>query len=265
MARSISSILRFHAVGQWDGEQVLVHRSASSWRANPAVNELIDKAWEGAMAQSGVHLFDGPMCRLESWRASAERLEIVLSDTTYKKFLGTNLTHPELAEQFGRHALANPVGVSPALITADNFLMMGRRNGSVAYYPHRVHPFAGALDPADDNPFTAIRRELAEELSFTNADISNIACTGIAEDIAIRQPELIFTASSPRTRAEIEAAFDRTEHHATWSTPATAEAIEAALRPEEVFTPVAIAAMLLYGRVAFGEAFFERCQSAKSD
>ena len=43
--------------------------------------------------------------------------------------------------------LANPVGVSPALLSADNFLIMGRRNASVAYYPNRIHPFAGALEP----------------------------------------------------------------------------------------------------------------------
>ena len=107
------------------------------------------------------------------------------------------------------------------------------------------------------------RRELAEELSFADADVRDIACTGVAEDIAICQPELIFTAWSNRTRAQIEAAFDRTEHHATWSTPATAEGIEAAVRSDEVFTPVAIAAMLLYGRAAFGEAFFNHFQTTQ--
>src|SRR5882672_4230570 len=117
MTRSISSILRFHAAGRWTREQVLLNRAASSWRSTAEVDGLIDQAWRASMAQSGVHLFDGPMCRLESWRASADRLELTLSDTTYKKFLGTNLSHPELADRFGREALANPVGVSPALIT----------------------------------------------------------------------------------------------------------------------------------------------------
>ena len=82
----------------------------------------------------------------------ADRLALTLSNTTYKHFLGTNLTHPELADRYGREILANPVGVSPALLTADNFLMMGRRNASVAYYPNRIHPFAGALDPSTPTP-----------------------------------------------------------------------------------------------------------------
>jgi 8-oxo-dGTP pyrophosphatase MutT (NUDIX family) len=225
---------------------------------------MIEKAWEGAASRPGVHLFDGPMCRLESWRASPQRLEVVLSETSYKPFLGTNLTHPELADRYGPAILANPVGVSPALITADGWLMMGRRNASVAYYPDRVHPFAGALDPADDDPFAAIRRELAEELAFGDADIApnGMYCTGIAEDVSIRQPELIFSAVSTRTREEIEAKLDATEHHGSWATRATSEGVEAALASGEAFTPVAVAAMVLWGRCEFGAAWFDRVRAS---
>ena len=223
---------------------------------------MIDSAWSSALARFGVHLFDGPMCRLESWSASEDRLALTLSDTTYKRFLGTNLTHPHLADRHGRQVLANPVGVSPALLTADNFLMMGRRNGSVAYYPHRIHPFAGALDPADTDPFAAVRRELHEELSLTDADLSDIRCTGIAEDLSIRQPELIFLATTPRTRAQIESALDPTEHHDTWSTPADPATVTAALEAPADFTAVAIASLLLYGRLAFDPAWFTRTAPA---
>jgi hypothetical protein len=251
-------ILKLHAAGQWTPAQVEIRRIESTWRGAAEINALIESAWKEAVARLGSHLFDGPMCRLEKWDASEQRLKLTLSRTTYKQFLGTNLGHPELADRFGREVLANPVGVSPALLTADGFLMMGRRNRSVAYYPDRVHPFAGALDPEDANPFAAIGRELSEELSFTPADVTEIFCTGIAEDLSIRQPELIFFARSRRSRAEVERALDRKEHDATWAAHATVEGIEAALKAEEPFTPVAVAAMLLYGRAAFGEAYFAR-------
>src|SRR5207248_1244381 len=100
----------------------------------PEVERVIDWTWARVAARPGVNLFDGPMCRLESWRAAPDRLELVLSGTSYKPFLGTNLYHPDLADRYGREVLANPVGVSPALQTADGWLMMGRRNTSVAYY-----------------------------------------------------------------------------------------------------------------------------------
>jgi 8-oxo-dGTP pyrophosphatase MutT (NUDIX family) len=252
-------ILRLHAVGDWSARAVTVSRGpTSSWRAPADVETLIDAAWAAALARPGVHLFDGPMCRLESWSASPDRLALTLSHTTYKRVLGTNLTHPHLADRHGREILANPVGVSPALLTADGHLMMGRRNGSVAYYPHRIHPFAGALDPADTDPFAAVRRELHEELSLANTDISDVRCTGIAEDLSIRQPELIFLATTTRTRAQIESALDPTEHHDTWSTPATPHTVAAALADPTDFTPVATASLLLYGRLAFGAPWFNR-------
>ena len=253
-----SPILRFHAVGQWAPHQLHVTHARSTQQTNAEVDELIDGAWQQTNARPGVHLFDGPMCRLESWQAEADRLRLTLSRTTYKRFLGTNLTHPDLADRFGPQVLANPVGVSPALLTADNFLMMGRRNATVAYYPDRIHPFAGALDPDDADPFAAVRRELQEELAFAESDVIDIHLTGIAEDLSIRQPELIFLARTRRTRGEVEAALDRTEHHATWATPATDEGVEAALRSEELFTPVALASLLLYGRIAFGDAYFSQ-------
>jgi 8-oxo-dGTP pyrophosphatase MutT (NUDIX family) len=259
-----SPILRFHAAGQWAPHQLHVTRAASTLQTNPEVDALIDRAWQETNARPGVHLFDGPMCRLESWHAQADRLRLALSHTTYKRFLGTNLTHPELADRFGQQILANPVGVSPALLTADNFLMMGRRNASVAYYPNRIHPCAGALDPDDTDPFAAVRRELHEELAFTDEDVAEIHLTGIAEDLSIRQPELIFLARTTRTRAEINRSLDAAEHDDTWLITATQKAISeicnADVQPEE-FTPVAIASLLLFARVAFGAEFFRRTTS----
>src|SRR5436305_6078976 len=151
-------MLNFHAVGDLVRDQVHPAQVNGMRRIVPEVEQLIDEAWRQATSQPGVNLFDGPMCRLESWSASTERLRLALSETSYKIFLGTNLHHPELADRYGREILANPVGVSPALQTADGWLMMGRRNGSVASYPNRIHPFAGAVEPRDAlNVFDAVQ------------------------------------------------------------------------------------------------------------
>jgi 8-oxo-dGTP pyrophosphatase MutT (NUDIX family) len=251
-------ILRFHAVGNWSPAQTTIERVQSTWRETPESRALIEAAWAAAQSRPGVNLFDGPMCRLESWHATPDRLTLRLAHTTYKTFLGTNLSHTELADQYGQGALANPVGVSPALLTADQFIMMGRRNDSLAYYPRRIHPFAGALDPSDADPFAAIARELHEELAFTDADIADIRCTGVAEDVALRQPELIFLARTTRTRAQVESAVDPEEHAGAWSTPADEPALRRAIESARdlAFTPVGVASLILYGRLAFGEAFF---------
>src|SRR5688572_32174765 len=238
------AVLTFHTVGDWPPGAVAARWAENSRPIIPEVEAVIDEAWAEAQRRPGVKLFDGPMCRLESWAASPARLELVLSRGSYKPFLGTNLSHPELADRFGPNALANPVGVSPALETSDGYLMLGRRNASVAYYPSRIHPFAGALEPRDGSDvFAAVRRELAEELSFREGDVADVRCTGLVEDASLRQPELIFRATSTRTRAEIEAQVHDAEHHASWSVSAVPDALARAIG-DPLLTPVAVASIL---------------------
>lgn len=231
----------------------------------PQVEKIIDETWEAARSQPGVNLFDGPMCRLESWAATPKRLELRFSRTSYKPFVGTNLYHADLADQFGSEILANPVGVSPALETSDGWLMFGRRNASVAYYPHRIHPFAGALEPRDgSNVFRAVERELVEELALKPGTLQQIHCVGIAEDQRLRQTELIFSVQVDRSRAKIEAGVKKDEHQESWSVPAQSAAIDAALANVETLTPVATAALLLWGRQNLGTGWFDqRCPEGR--
>jgi hypothetical protein len=252
-------MLRFHALGNWSESQVFGGEAPSTRLIVPQVEKIIDETWESARSQPGVNLFDGPMCRLESWNAGADRLELRFSSTSYKPFVGTNLYHADLADQYGSGILANPVGVSPALETSDGWLMFGRRNATVAYYPHRVHPFAGALEPRDGcNIFRAVERELAEELGLTRPAIKQIHCIGIAEDQQLRQTELIFSVQVDLTRAKIEAGVKKDEHHESWSVRAEIPEIDAALANVQTMTPIATAALLLWGRGKWGAEWFDR-------
>jgi hypothetical protein len=250
-------MLRVHALGNWSESQVFGSEVPSTRLIVPEVEKIIDATWEAAASQPGVNLFDGPMCRLESWGVSADRLELRFSRTSYKPFVGTNLYHADLADRYGPEILANPVGVSPALETSDGWLMFGRRNASVAYYPHRIHPFAGALEPRDgNNIFRAVERELAEELGLARDAIQQIHCIGIAEDQQLRQTELIFSAQVGLTRAQIEAGVKKEEHHESWSVRAEESTIDTALANGQILTPIATAALLLWGRGNLGEQWF---------
>ncbi|HEY2587388.1 MAG TPA: NUDIX domain-containing protein [Tepidisphaeraceae bacterium] len=249
-------MLTFHAIGDWPPDRVRARWVPSGRRTPPEVERLVEKAWERALRRPGVKLFDGPMCRMERWHAADGTLELDLSVTGYKAFLGTNMSHPELAERFGRDVMANPVGVSPALETADGYLLLGRRNETLAYYPNRTHPFAGALEPRDNGDlFAAVRRELAEELALGDADVLDVRCTGIAEDRALRQPELLFRVSTSRTRGQIAAQVHAEEHGGSLAIPADPRAVAEAIH-DPAFTPVAVASLLLWGRIRFGLEWF---------
>ena len=251
-------MLTIHAAGSWARHQVHVTWQDSTRQSVPEVERLIEQAWAEAQARPGIKLFDGPMCRMESWSATPDALRLALSQTSYKPFLGTNLVQPELADRYGASVMANPVGVSSALVTSDRYLMLGRRNMAVAYYPGRTHPFAGALEPRDGTDvFAAVARELREELSLGENDLGEISCTGLAEDQALRQPELLFSVPVTCNRARLESQVDATEHRASVAIEATPDALAIALT-DPALTPVAVAALLLWGRSEFGEEWFER-------
>ena len=250
MSKLMSMPLIFHAVGEWCRGAVRVARVACTRRIVPEVECAIDAAWERVVTRRpGVKLFDGPMIRLESYRAAPDLLDLSVSPTSYRPFLGTNLTDPTLADRFGADVLANPIGVSTALLTRDGFLMMGRRSAWVAYYPNRMHPFAGALELRDGSTdvFDDVSRELEEELGLSRDDVAEIVCTGLVSDVSLRQPELIFRATTTRTRGQVEAGLDKDEHTACVAIATTEHDVERAIRDPQI-TPVGMAALGLWGR-----------------
>jgi 8-oxo-dGTP pyrophosphatase MutT (NUDIX family) len=269
-------MLRFQALGNWPQPAIATAWTPSTRRTDPTVESAINSAWSIAAARLGTRLFDGPMCRLESWHATPHQLHLQLSPTSYKPFLGTNMANPHFASQFGPEVMANPLGVSSILLTADNWLLLGRRNQSVAYYPGRIHTFAGCLEPADNdnadstacnaapNVFSAARRELAEELGLTPADTADMHCVGLAQDQLLLQSELLFFVRLPLPRARVERQLDAEEHHSMFAVSAIAAQVEhivaarGALPNQPVLTPIAVAALLLWGRRMLGQEWFSR-------
>ncbi len=291
-------MIKFHMRGRWLPGQVLLRETPSSYRSTPEVDALIESAWRDSKARLGDKLFDGPMCRFERFecrtpnaqlqhpaRSSLDirhsTLILSVSRTSYRIFVGTNMKHPELCDTLGPHVMANTVGVSTTLITADNFLMLGRRSDNVAYYPRMLHPFAGSLEPGESNVeseahvegeapaeplveprhardvsagaspstrrldlFDEAMRELNEELGLTSADITEIACIGIVEDLRLRHPETILYARTTKTKSQIESNLLGHEHTAAWGCPLNA--LGDALRDRTQFTPVAQAAIELF-------------------
>jgi hypothetical protein len=245
-------VILIREIGNWQRGQVVAKTAPSTRAILPHVERTIEHAWAEASARLGAKLFDGPMCRLERMEASHDVLRLWVSPTSYKPFLGTNLTGIDVPA----NALANPLGLSVALVTSDDWLMLGRRNASVAYYPNRIHPFAGSLEPAElDDVFRGVLRELDEELSLAESDVADMRCLGLIEDARLRQPEIVFSARSTRTRADIESSLDDAEHHAAVAVEASPRGHESMMR-DPLMTPVAVGTLALWGRIAFGDAWF---------
>jgi 8-oxo-dGTP pyrophosphatase MutT (NUDIX family) len=229
----------------------------------PQVEEIIWRAWEEAQAMPGIRLFDGPMCRLERWVDEGEVLCLDLSRTSYRVFFGTNLHGGRRVLRYGPEVLANPLGVSCALHTADDRLLLGLRNERVAYYPSRIHPFAGSLEPSDElDVFKAIQRELDEELGLEASDVIEAHCLGLVEDESLRQPELVVHMRVKRAAEELVKTVDESEHGGCVVVGAE-EAAVARWVDNPLLTPVAVGTLLLWGRWRFSEQWYETQRQAR--
>jgi len=253
---------RFHFRGSFTPDHITSALVASTFAPPPEITTLIDRTWAEVSARPGVNLFDGPLARLEAWRVDHGRLHLEFSRTTYKPFLGTNGRNAAAAAAHGQHALANGLGTSAALATADGHLVFGLRSPSAALYPHCAHPFGGCMEPEPPvDVFADIRRELREECNLLDADISDLRVVALGEDIGLRQPELTFVVRAAHDLATVIARIDPAEHHGTWVVPATPDAVAAALHDGRPMTALTRLTLLAFGGDAFGEAWFERHQA----
>ena len=245
-------------VGRFLPGQVRVRWNESTRLVLPQVETLIEQAWQETISTPGVRLYDGRVARLESFDLRGNELDLAISPTSYRIVVGTNFANPGLQDDFGEAVMANPLGVSTSLLTADGYWIMGRRNRSVAYYPARVHPFAGSLEVREEvDIFHDVRRELREELALGESDIVQVTHVGLVCDQTLRHPEAVFFTETRLSRKQVTHQLDPDEHDAVWSTPATPQDTAAALANDEL-TPVARASLLLGGRERFGVEWFER-------
>lgn len=254
-------MLDFSALGHWSEGRVAATWVASSRPIILEVEAAIEAAWAKAASRPAVYLFNGPMCRLESFDAAPEALRLKLSPSDYKTMVGTNLANASLADRYGQAVLGNGVGLSTSILSTDGHIMLGRRNARVNYYPSRIHPFSGSLEPSETiDVFAEVRRELWEELALGPEQVESIVCVGIAVDRSIRQPEMMFITQTRLDLHALRARLDMAEHEGVWSAPLDANG----LMTIDVagFTPVGVAALLLTGRAKFGADWFDRHAAA---
>jgi hypothetical protein len=233
------------ATGSWGAEALSATLVPSTFLPDAGTTARVEAAWATACARPGVHLFDGPLCRLERIQATPEHLHVELSAITYRWFYGTNGSHPELAPR------ADALGSSAALVSSDGWLVFGVRSQAVGLYPGRAHPFGGTLDPTPTPDLLGeMARELDEEIGLKAADIAELLCIGIGEDPLLRQPELLYLARTHCTRKMLVPRLQGDEHGTCWCVATTPTALTEALA-DPLATPVTRVVLQRYRELLF--------------
>ncbi|XP_063172840.1 uridine diphosphate glucose pyrophosphatase NUDT22 [Candoia aspera] len=178
----------------------------------PRDQAQIDSAW-AARCQQNPWLFNGAKFRLHSIKADGTILTFRLGLTSYKDFVGTNLTESarQLQEQgrkdFGdsQAYLAEPLGVGAMLHAADDTFIFLRRSLCVGEAPGKIDVPGGHPEPQavlgdgtlegssirhQDLPgdlvvrelFSSVLREIQDEVNLEPATLSRPLLLGIARN-----------------------------------------------------------------------------------
>ena len=255
-------------VGTFARSDVTVNWSDQRRQCNDELRRLIDQAWELALwhaKKGGRTIFDGPLCRLISYTVDAGRFDMTLGPVSYKEFVGTNQTQAYVRYLHGPEALADPLGVSASIVTADGFLLLGLRSTHVAQYPERLHPIGGTVEPRDEtgliDPFQSMLDEFAEETGAALDNVSDITLLGLVRDKNTVQPELIFDlkvdVDAAAIRRGAETAVDAEEHTNIVPVRDHPAAVVTFIQQNfSLLTPVGLAALLLHGQQHWGSGWF---------
>lgn len=260
-------------VGQFDYDDVAVNWTNDNRKSNREIDAMIENAWKEASERSAREnrmLYNGNLCRLVNAGFEGQKLMLTLGPVTFQEFLGTNLTHADLRLQHGQDVLADPLGVSAAITTNDQFIFMGLRSQKVFYHAERIHPIGGVLEPckaqeAPPNPFRAMIEELTEEINLPGHCVKEIVCVGLVRDKHIVQPELIFdvaiNADFEAVRCAATQAKDRGEHAEFIPIRNHPAAVVSFIEQRYVeLTAVGLATLLLHGLKHWGSGWFASTQ-----
>jgi hypothetical protein len=194
------------AGGRFQSGQVVHDYRPTQWNPtySPAERARIDQHWarEQDVAEgSGRMLYSSDIFRLADCVVEDGQLLLRLGDTCYKDYVGTRDPALEATR-------ANPLGSVVVPITSDGFVPLGRRSPRLDINPGRLFTFGGFFDMALDwtaaqpDVFACIRREIREELVGAEAD--ELYCIGVMYDLSHPHPEIAFSATLDKTRAELQ-------------------------------------------------------------
>lgn len=248
----------------------------STWTEKPrsttaVIEERIARTWESQTALAvaeGRRLYNGELIRMIAAELRGGGLHLTLGPTCYRDFVGTNLHAARNTHEHGGDHLADALGISATMVTRDGFLAFGRRNREVAYHGGYLHTFGGLVERSDlrrDGVCDidgAIRRELDEELHLGEDDLRSLVITGLVRDTAILQPELLFDVETQLTREQLLGRFktvvEGQEHDRIEFVADEPDSIVPFIQRSAPIAPIAVAAMLLHGKIAWGESWYEK-------
>jgi 8-oxo-dGTP pyrophosphatase MutT (NUDIX family) len=183
----------------YDSDIKVIYRHKRLNQTNNAL-QFIESNWK-EFVKNNTKSFNGKLSRVDSCyirkknkNGKENLIELQLSDTDYKEFVGTR--GYEFIRRYGREQSANPLSVGAVLVTRDNRIILGERSAAgIDAGKSTISVPAGYIDPKKDvtstsnknnknsiDIFNAIRREIYEEIGIEEKDIGDLICIGLIDN-----------------------------------------------------------------------------------
>ena len=170
---------------------------------DPAIEKVIEKTWKGFSEKSRMQAFSlvsESLCSLNAFRENGRDTELLLGQTTYREYLGTNLKNPWIHGKYGNEFLANPLGINALLLTGDNRILFGVRKKNLAVDQSLFDMFGGYLIyPQEGTPGMEIdlraetKYKMLKYVNLKPDEIEDVSCLGLVRHRRTLKPELLFT------------------------------------------------------------------------
>lgn len=258
---SIAIVARWHLAGS--NIRLTYCEATNGSSRGPAEREFIEQHWaeQTRLAkEAGRTLFDGRLLGLHGVTCRGG-VRGALQPVRYSEYVATRTRR--FKEVFPDAQPADPLGASTVPVTLDDKIVIGLRSGTDNNSATWYVP-GGFVDPDSDvhaeqhvDIVKAVERELEEELG--RYPVFETMCSGISYDRRTPHPEIHFCSKLGVTAAEaIGTRSPDGEFSELIALPNTPEAVRSSLVSVNGrrMCGAGAAALLLHGRIEFGDAWF---------
>lgn len=196
--------------GHFHQSQVKVNWNSQRRNLPQSLIEKIDAHWHREISQTSKNsfIFNGDLCKLDSWKISDNNLTLDLRYTNYKELLYSNHIHEQNTEESNFPFTSKALGISAVLLSSDNMIIVIKRSSHVGEGPGKldivgghIHPYEHSVEGIPD-PFFAMKAEMVEEVNLAPAPAEELVCIGIIITTTTQKPELVFSMQSHRANSE---------------------------------------------------------------
>jgi len=213
----ISTILTF---GKYDEKKLHVSYSNETLKRSSLISKYIKSEWKKKKIQNPT-IFPGNLAHVRNFEVDEKSIQIDTIHTTYDDYLVT--CNQKFFNKFSSYDSANPLSVGALILTYDGKIILGKRNKDVATHKECITVPSGMVDEKDIvdgckiDAFSAVKREIFEEIFLHQNKISTIFCMGLIFNRKRHQMFLPFFCKTGMIYEDILQSFDKNKSSSEFS------------------------------------------------